>query len=257
MQAGLAPCRVAGGDGLLGGLDQETTPLRLDGQARGTLQQVGGDSGGAAGVGDPTGLGEGGGDAGIGPLDGRCQVDGAFDRVVGGVGQRATERPALPRRRVRVGRRAEQRMRRPDPCPIEAQDASLEGLVEGRVAGRAEHSSDEARGRLAGHRHDDDGAPRVAAQRREVVAHERTRFGRDGERFARRGFEAASLERAADLQAKERVARARFVEPGEQRPRMRHVEALVDEPAEGAHRQGTHDDPRPTVDRVVQRGDRA
>ena len=250
----LRPVRVAGGEGCLGRLDEIGGPdVGRRGHAGSLVEQVGGDARRAASEGDPSRVPERLGDRCVAALDRRRQVDGALDGVVDHLGEGGVEGTAFAWRCIGDGDRGVQGMRRPEARAVGDEDALFAGRVDRPVAPGSQDALHEAEGRVGRHGHDEEAAARLAVQGGQAVAHERPDLSRHRERLARRQLDRSRLQRAADLEGQERVARAGFMEANEQRPRMRHPEPLVDQATQGADRQRADREQHTTIDRVGQR----
>ena len=232
-----------------GGDAQHGTPVPVRHESGGSLQQVGRDARCAAPQGHLRRRLQLVGDRRSDAVDGRRAMDRPLERVVGGVGERRSQRATLSGRRVRVARRGEQWMRGTEARAVLDEDPGGAGFVDRRAGRVAEDAAEEGDRRLGRHGHEHEGAPGRRTQRREVIPDQRSRFGRHREGFARGRLHASGDQGTAHLEGHERVAGARVVDPDEQRPRMGDPEALLDEPADGPDRQRSDGDPPETLGR--------
>ncbi len=139
---------------------QDGPAVRLRRQRRTLAEQGASDRRRSATEGDLGGIGKCVGGSGIRSVDGSRHEERSLDRIVGLLGDGKAERPSLGRRGVGIGRRAEQRVRRPQSATLGHENAHSTRLVDARSGLVPEHPIEEAErgGRGGG----DDDQARVA-----------------------------------------------------------------------------------------------
>ena len=134
-EQGIGALGVAGAVAGSGRTDaQRRAPVRVAHEAGGAFEEVGRHARSATDEREIGGILQLRRDRRVRRVDGCRAMHGAFERIVGGVGEGQAERSSLAGRRVGVAGRGEQRMGRPQPCPLRDEDPGAARLVDG--AGR-------------------------------------------------------------------------------------------------------------------------